>query len=154
MSRKNERIETLIDIIKNQRIGSQEKLLRQLAAHGHIVTQATLSRDLKMLKTSKVPLEHGEYAYMLPDVTTVAFQPKKRINDDLSRLLDAGFVSLEFTGNLGVMMTRNGYATGIAYDIDMLHAPEIAGTISGANTVFIALREGVNHDAARRALGL
>ncbi len=154
MSKKNDRIETLIDIIKSQRIGSQEKLLEQLARRGHVVTQATLSRDLKMLKTSKVPMEHGEYAYMLPDVTTATFQPKKHINADLSRLLDAGFLSLEFTGNLGVMMTRNGYANGIAYDIDMLHAPEIAGTISGANTVFIALREGVGHEAARRALGL
>lgn len=154
MSRKNDRIEALVDIIKNQRIGSQEKLLEQLAGRGHYVTQATLSRDLKMLKTSKVPMERGDYAYMLPDATIAPLQQKRHINSDLDRLLSSGMLSLEFSGNLGVMMTRNGYASGIAYDIDMLNAPEIAGTIAGANTVFIALREGVSHEEARRALSL
>lgn len=52
------------------------------------------------------------------------------------------------------MLTRNGYASGIAYDIDMLNAPEIAGTIAGANTVFVALREGVTHEQAREVLSL
>lgn len=154
MSRKNERIETLIEIIKNNNVGSQEDLLKLLEAQGIFVTQATLSRDLKMLKTTKVPLDHGEYAYMLPDAITAKVKSNQSHIVDYSRHRGNGFLSLEFTGNLGVMLTRNGYASGIAYDIDMLNAHEIMGTISGANTIFIALREGVSHERAKEILSM
>ena len=149
---KNERIENLIDIINNNNVGSQEELLRMLAARGIFVTQATLSRDLKMLKTTKVPLDHGAYAYMLPDASTARITSSGRRAADLSRHAGNGFISLEFSGNIGVMLTRNGYASGIAYDIDMLNSPEIAGTIAGANTVFIVLREAVSHAKASEVL--
>lgn len=152
MSRKNERIETLIEIIKNNNVGSQEELLKMLAERGIFVTQATLSRDLKMLKTTKVPLDHGEYAYMLPDATTAKVKAKSSYLVDYSQHRGNGFLSLEFSGNIGVMLTRNGYASGIAYDIDMLNSKEILGTIPGANTVFIVLREGVTHEQARSVL--
>lgn len=154
MSRKNDRIENLIEIIKNNNVGSQEELLRMLSEKGIFVTQATLSRDLKMLKTSKVPLDHGAYAYMLPDVSTAKIKTTGRRTTDFSRHVGNGFISLEFTGNLAVLLTRNGYASGIAYDIDMLNAPEIAGTIAGANTVFIALRDGVSHERATEVLSM
>lgn len=154
MSRKNDRIEHLIEIIKNNKVGSQEELLRMLAEKGIFVTQATLSRDLKMLKTTKVPLDHGSYAYMLPDASTVKITASARRTSDLSRHVGSGFISIEFTGNIAVMLTRNGYASGIAYDIDMLNAPEIAGTIAGVNTVFVALREGVSHEQATEVLSM
>ena len=148
MSRKNDRIEHLIEIIKNNNVGSQEEILKMLAEKGIFVTQATLSRDLKMLKTTKVPLDHGEYAYMLPDATTAKIHNSSRRLADYSRQGSNGFISIEFSGNIAVMLTRNGYASGIAYDIDMLNAPEIAGTIAGANTVFVVLREGITHEKA------
>ncbi len=154
MSRKNDRIETLIEIIKNNNVGSQDELLRMLAEKGIFVTQATLSRDLKMLKTTKVPLDHGSYAYMLPDASTVKLASGTRRSTDISRHAGNGFISLEYTGNLAVLLTRNGYASGIAYDIDMLNAPEIAGTIAGVNTVFIAIREGVSQEKATEVLSL
>lgn len=154
MSRKNDRIEHLIEIIKNNSVGSQEELLRMLSARGIFVTQATLSRDLKMLKTTKVPLDHGAYAYMLPDASTVRSNVAAKYTSGFSRHAGNGFISLEFSGNIGIMLTRNGYASGIAYDIDMLNAPEIAGTIAGANTVFIVLREGVSHEKASEVLSM
>lgn len=154
MSRKNDRIESLIEIIKNNNVGSQEELLRMLSERGIFITQATLSRDLKMLKTTKVPLDHGSYAYMLPDASVAKITSASSRTTDFSRQLGNGFISLEFTGNLCVLLTRNGYASGIAYDIDMLNASEIAGTIAGANTVFIALREGVSHERATEVLSL
>ena len=154
MSRKNDRIEQLIEIIKNNNVGSQEELLKMLADKGIFVTQATLSRDLKMLKTTKVPLDHGSYAYMLPDASIAKMNAGGRRTVDFSRHVCNGFISLEFSNNIGVMLTRNGYASGIAYDIDMLNAPEIAGTIAGANTVFIVLREGVTHEKATEVLSM
>ena len=55
-----------------------------------------------------------------------------------------GFVSLDYSGNMAVIKTRNGYATGLAYDIDMSHAHMVLGTIAGADTVFVLLREGIS----------
>ncbi|MDE7419168.1 MAG: arginine repressor [Muribaculaceae bacterium] len=154
MSRKNERIEHLVEIIKNNNVGSQEEILKMLAEKGIFVTQATLSRDLKMLKTTKVPLDHGAYAYMLPDASTARVNFGLKKTTEFARHASNGFISLEFSNNIGVMLTRNGYASGIAYDIDMLNAPEIVGTIAGANTVFIVLREGVTHDKATELLSM
>ena len=59
-----------------------------------------------------------------------------------------GFVSIKFSGNIAVIKTRNGYATGLAYDLDMSKSPLIVGTIAGADTVFIILNEGVSRDEA------
>lgn len=154
MSRKNERIENLIEIIKNNNVGSQDELQKMLAERGIFVTQATLSRDLKMLKTTKVPLDHGSYAYMLPDASIARLNTGSRKTSEFTRHAGNGFISIEFSNNIGVILTRNGYASGFAYDIDMLNAPEIAGTIAGANTVFIVLREGVSHEKAKEILSI
>lgn len=53
---------------------------------------------------------------------------------------------------MAVIKTRNGYASGLAYDIDMSRPPEILGTIAGADTVFAVLREDVTHDEAMKVL--
>ena len=67
MKNRKQRVELMVELIKNQCIGSQEELAGILAEHGYNVTQATLSRDLKMLRTTKVPTDRGTYMYMLPD---------------------------------------------------------------------------------------
>ena len=66
----------------------------------------------------------------------------------------SGFVSIQFTGHAAVIKTRNGYASGLAYDIDMAGLDEILGTIAGANTVFAVLRDGTTHRRAARALSV
>lgn len=67
MKNRKQRVEMMVDLIKNKCIGSQEELARLLEEAGFSVTQATLSRDLKMLKTTKIPTDRGGYMYMLPD---------------------------------------------------------------------------------------
>ncbi|MDE6337823.1 MAG: arginine repressor, partial [Muribaculaceae bacterium] len=67
MKKRKKRIDLIIELIRNQCIGSQEELAAALAKKGHPVTQATLSRDLKMLRTTKVPTDRGTYMYVLPD---------------------------------------------------------------------------------------
>lgn len=62
----------------------------------------------------------------------------------------SGFVSIQFTGHAAVIKTRNGYASGLAYDIDMSKSPEILGTIAGADTIFALLREDVSHEQAMK----
>lgn len=144
MKNRKKRIDVIIDLIKNQCIASQEELASQLLKQGHKVTQATLSRDLKMLRTTKVPTDRGTYMYVLPDSDSL----KDRILSTGQSLPHAdyqsGFVSIQFSGNIVVIKTRNGYASGLAYDIDMKHYPEILGTIPGSDTIFAVLREDVS----------
>ena len=149
MKNRKKRIDLIIELIRNQCIGSQEELADILAKKGHRVTQATLSRDLKMLRTTKVPTDRGTYMYVLPDSDSLkdkilSFgQVPPHANDQ------SGFVSICFSGNIAVIKTRNGYASGLAYDIDMSHASEILGTIPGSDTIFAVLREDVTRERAK-----
>ncbi len=112
----------MVDLIRNQCIGSQEDLAARLAEHGYKVTQATLSRDLKMLKTTKVPTDRGTYMYILPDSNTLKDKLLSKGAADMSPNFQSGFISLRLSGNIAVIKTRNGYAAGLAYDIDMSNA--------------------------------
>lgn len=138
----------MVDLIKNRCIGSQEELADLLSEAGYTVTQATLSRDLKMLKTTKVPTDRGGYMYILPDSNTLKDKLLASGQGSMNPSHQNGFISLEFSRNIAVIKTRNGYAAGLAYDIDMSGAPEILGTIPGSDTILAILREDVNHDKA------
>ncbi len=137
----------MVDLIKNKCIGSQEELARLLEEAGYTVTQATLSRDLKMLKTTKIPTDRGGYMYILPDSNSLKDKLLARGQLPINANYQSGFISLTFSKN--VIKTRNGYAAGLAYDIDMSNAPEILGTIPGSDTIIAILREDVSHEKAR-----
>lgn len=148
MKNRKKRIELIVELIRNQCIASQDELSKLLAQRGYEVTQATLSRDLKMLKTTKVPTDRGTYMYILPDSNTLKDKLLASGQIDMDANYQSGFVSLTVSGNIAVIKTRNGYASGLAYDIDMSNCPEILGTIPGADTIFAVLREGVTPDEA------
>ena len=148
MKNRKKRVELMVELIKNQCIGSQEELAGILAEHGYKVTQATLSRDLKMLKTTKVPTDRGTYMYILPDSNTLKDKLLSKGAADMSPNFQSGFISLRLSGNIAVIKTRNGYAAGLAYDIDMSNAPEILGTIPGSDTILAVLDENVSHERA------
>lgn len=152
MKNKRARLQLIKDIIRRNVVGSQEELAKFLALEKVVVTQATLSRDLKVLKTTKVATDGGGYMYIIPDANDLQDSMLKSGNAPLSGSSKVGFVSLEFSGNIAVIKTRNGYASGLAYDIDIAQSQEILGTIAGANTVFAVLREGVTHEQATKAL--
>lgn len=153
MKNRKRRIEVIVDIINRQCVGSQEELANLLEAEGYKVTQATLSRDLKMLKTTKVPTDKGTYMYMLPDTNTIKDKLLATGQTDLnSGNHQSGFVSLKFSNNIAVIKTRNGYAPGLAYDIDISNVDEIIGTIPGTDTILAVLAEGVSHEKAREVL--
>ena len=153
MKNRKRRVELIVDLIKNNCISSQEELSKLLSENGFNVTQATLSRDLKMLKTTKVPTDRGTYMYIMPDSNVIKDKLLAKGQGDISSHYQAGFISLEFSGNMAVIKTRNGYATGLAYDIDMSHHPEIVGTIAGTDTIFAVMRDDVDHDRAREIFG-
>ena len=138
---KNDRLEAIKLLISSQEIGSQKELLEALEAEGFIVTQATLSRDLKQLKVAKAASMNGRYVYVLPNETMY-----RRVQKPLparEMMLTPGFLSIQFSGNIGVIKTRPGYASSIAYNIDNSDLPEILGTIAGDDTIMIVVKEGV-----------
>lgn len=147
MKNKKSRLQQIVELINDNCIGSQEELSKMLSTKGFMVTQATLSRDLKMLRITKVATDTGGYMYIIPDSNNIQdklLQSGQMIQKNHS----ASFVSINFSHNIAVIKTRNGYASGLAYDIDMSKTPEILGTIAGADTVFAILREDVTHEQA------
>lgn len=145
MKSKNKRLATIKMIISSTEIGNQEELLQHLKRENIVVTQATLSRDLKQLKVAKAASMNGKYVYVLPNETMY-----RRVQKPLTAaemLASPGFLSINFSGNLGVIKTRPGYASSIAYNIDNADVPEILGTIAGDDTIIIVIKQGVDHNA-------
>lgn len=141
MKQRYSRLSVIKDIIKKNRIDNQDTLLNLLKEEGYPVTQATLSRDLKMLKVGKISDGWSGYYYSLPDNDLVAESEKSYIQD-----VRRGVISIEFSGNLGVIKTRSGHANSVAIGLEVLNLPEILGTLAGDDTIFVILREGMTKE--------
>lgn len=137
---KSNRLETLKMIISSKEMSSQNELLDALSNEGYKLTQATLSRDLKQLKVAKAASMNGKYVYVLPNETMYRRVKNPRAAGEM--LMTSGYVSINFSGNMGVIRTRPGYASSIAYNIDSGDVPDILGTIAGDDTIFIVIKEG------------
>ena len=136
MNQKAQRFATIRKIIRNELISSQEELITRLRESGVEITQSTLSRDLKFMNVAKVPHKDKGYIYVLPNTAQHESNVSSNISDNI--------ISLTFSGNLGVLKTKSGYASAISVPIDNLDSPDILGTIAGDNTVLLILREEAN----------
>lgn len=152
MKLKHDRIETLKMLISSKELGSQDEVLAALAEEGYRVTQATLSRDLKQLKVAKAASMNGKYVYVLPNETMYKRVPSPRMASEMIRT--PGYRSIHFSGNMGVIRTRPGYASSIAYNIDSADIEDILGTIAGDDTIFIVVKEGVEREDVLRELSI
>jgi transcriptional regulator of arginine metabolism len=141
MKERNQRLQKIKELIRGSRIESQEALLELLLEDNYRVTQATLSRDLKYLKVGKISDGWSGYHYALPEEDG-ANESEKGFVQDVRR----GVLSLEFSGNIGVIKTRTGHADSVAFALDKLALPEILGSVAGDDTIFIVLREGVTKE--------
>jgi transcriptional regulator of arginine metabolism len=121
-----------------------------LQKEGFKLTQATLSRDLKQLKVAKAASMSGNYVYVLPNETM--YKRVSTPNSIREMMRVPGFISINFSGNMGIIKTRPGYASSIAWNIDNSDVPEILGTIAGDDTIFIVIKEGVKHKDVIEAL--
>jgi transcriptional regulator of arginine metabolism len=142
MKNKRNRLQIISEILRSSVVGSQEELLKILSDKNCEVTQATLSRDLKLLKVAKTPLSNGAYKYILPPVN----KPKPVEGTYNSFLSHGAVLSLEFSGQLAVVKTKPGYASAIAWDIDNKATEQVLGTIAGDDTILVIPREGVTRD--------
>ncbi len=150
MAQKNDRLETLRMLFSSQELCSQDDVLKALRKEGFHVTQATLSRDMKQLKVAKAAMANGKYIYVLPTETMY-----KRVQKPMTAremLLTSGFMSISFSGNMGVIKTRPGYASSIAYNIDNARIDTILGTIAGDDTIFIVIDEKATAEEVKSSL--
>lgn len=149
MKKKASRLDAIKLIISNKEISCQEDLLKELMQEGFELTQATLSRDLKQLKVAKAASMNGKYVYVLPN----DIMYKRNVDQSATEMMmNTGFKSLQFSGNIAVIKTRPGYASSIAYDIDTRDSKDIIGTIAGDDTIMLVLREDVDQRNIRNFL--
>ena len=141
---KEKRLRTITHILTNEIIRNQEDLIKSLANKGIMVTQATLSRDMKELKIVKKHDENDLYVYTLPET----------ILSVVTETNESNRLNIEFSGNLAVIKTLPGYAMAVAFEIDKHNPPEIAGTIAGDDTILIITREGYSREQVDLALSL
>jgi len=150
---KQQRQRLIADWLRGGRIGSQEELVARLGLAGISATQTTVSRDLDELGAIK-QRDEGSIRYALPDRID-----RSQAGERLDRILGEWVVSIETAGSLIVMRTPPGSANLVASAMDAANLPEIAGTIAGDDTIFVALCDGVTPGAgaqmlrARRAIG-
>jgi transcriptional regulator of arginine metabolism len=149
MKNKASRLDAIKLIISNKEISSQEDLLKELMQEGFELTQATMSRDLKQLKVAKAAGMNGKYIYVLPNDIMYKRNTDRSASD---MMMNNGFKSLQFSGNIAVIKTRPGYASSIAYDIDNRESRDIIGTIAGDDTIILVLREGADQKIVRNFL--
>jgi transcriptional regulator of arginine metabolism len=132
------RQKAIAEIIRTTPVASQEDVTARLAALGYRVTQATVSRDLDQLGAVKVK-RGGVMSYALPEQIGSSDWAAAR----LQRIFAEWVQSVEAAGNIVVLKTPPGSAHLVGVAIDQAKLPEIAGTICGDDTLFVALREGV-----------
>jgi transcriptional regulator of arginine metabolism len=128
-------------IIASRSVATQEELRELLAARGHAVTQATLSRDLAQLGARRAAQPEGGTSYELP----LDGAPRTPLLRDLVRTVDDN-------GSLVVIRTTAGAAQVVASTFDRAHLPEALGTIAGDDTIFVAPARGVTTAKLARRL--
>ena len=135
---KSKRQEKILELIETHDIDTQEELAELLRKAGFVATQATVSRDIKELRLIKVLTGEGRYKYATVE------KAESDLQERFIRLFGNCVVSITSAGNLIVVKTMAGSAAVAAEAIDSMKWPEIAGSIAGDNTVFVAVREGKN----------
>ena len=121
-------------LVDTMEIDTQEMLAELLYERGVKVTQATISRDIKELRLIKVLTDHGTYKY------ATAERGERNVTDRLMRLFTESVVSVVEAESIIVIKTLPAAANIAAEAIDGMSWPEIAGTLAGENSVFVAVR--------------
>lgn len=124
----------IIEIIQKNEVETQEELSEFLVREGYSVTQATVSRDIRELKLTKIPMNNGRQKYAILNDAT----------DDMSqkyaRVLRDGFVSMDMAQNILVIKTVSGMANAVCAALDSMQLQEIVGSIAGDDTIMCAIR--------------
>ena len=124
----------IVELINKYQIETQEELAERLNQVGFHVTQATVSRDIRDLKLTKVPAENGKQKYAVLESGNTAMGEK------YIRILRDGFVSMDMVQNILVIKTVSGMAMAVGAALDAMKWTELVGCIAGDDTVMCAVR--------------
>ena len=132
---KASRQDAILELVEKYEIETQDDLIERLRQNGFEVTQATVSRDIRELKLTKVLTGHGGYRYILP--------PKESglAGSNLNHALLESIVMIEAAMNIVVVKTHPGLAPAVAAGLDSLHMPEIVGCVAGDDTLIHVTRD-------------
>ena len=131
---KTKRQTKMLELIKKHDIETQEELSDYLQKEGYQVTQATVSRDIRELKLTKVAMSNGRQKY------AALTEPNEDLSEKYTRVFRDAFVSMDMAQNILVIKTVSGMAMAVAAAIDAMHLHEIVGCIAGDDTIMCAVR--------------
>ena len=131
---KKARQDKMLDLIRRYEIETQEEMLLRLKECGYMVTQATVSRDIRELNLIKGISQRGVYCYTLPTKKETSAHP-------LGNVMTDSVTSVDAAGNMVVIKTYPGLASAVAGYIDSQALPEVLGTIAGDDAIFIVIRD-------------
>ena len=123
----------ILELIQKNEIGTQEELSAKLEQEGYHVTQATVSRDIRELKLTKVALSNGRQKYV------ALSENKEDMTEKYVRVFRDGFVSMDMAQNILVIKTVSGMAMAVAAALDAMDCHEIVGSIAGDDTIMCAV---------------
>lgn len=124
----------IVELVNKYSIETQEELAERLKEEGFQITQATVSRDIRDLKLSKIPTDDGRQKYVVLKATENA------IRDKYVRIMKDCFISMDMAMNILVIKTVSGMAMAVAAAIDEMHWHEVVGCIAGDDTIMCAVR--------------
>lgn len=131
---KTKRQSKILELIRKNNIETQEELLAYLINDGFAVTQATVSRDIREMKLTKISIDGGRQKY-------AALNDKaENLSEKYVRVLRDGFVSMDVAQNILVIKTVSGMAGAVCASIDAMNIHEIVGSIAGDDTIMCAIR--------------
>ena len=131
---KSERHAKILEIIRKNEVETQEELSDRLEREGFQVTQATVSRDIRELKLTKVAMSNGKQKY------AALTEPAEDLSQKYIRVLKDGFASMDMAQNILVIKTVSGMASAVCAALDAMRWNEIVGSIAGDDTIMCAIR--------------
>ena len=131
---KKSRHQKIKELVEQFEIETQEELADKLREAGYTVTQATVSRDIRELKLSKIPMGDSRQKY------AILAHSDHYLSEKYIRVLKDGFVSMDMAQNILVVKTVSGMAMAVAAAIDAMKLKEIVGSIAGDDTIMMAVR--------------
>ena len=131
---KTNRQSKIIEIIQKNEVETQDELSALLEKDGFRVTQATVSRDIRELKLTKIPTASGRQKY------AVITDAPENLSKKYERVLREGFLSMDIAQNILVIKTVSGMASAVCAAIDAMKMREIVGSIAGDDTIMCAIR--------------
>ena len=132
---KKKRLDKIIEIITQFEVETQDDLIAHLHKAGYDVTQATVSRDIRELKLTKVMTGRGSYRY----IRSTADKDVKGLH--ISHALSEAILRVASAQNLVVLHTFPGMAQAIAIEVDNLQHPYILGSVAGDDTILIVVSD-------------